>query len=145
MKNKLVYVLTNSGRDDRFAAMAVLSLHTFQRRNHNADVFVVMDELTCFTPEKCCLSIWEDAKAVGVDISSEYAIMQCSRYFKTTLREHVKGDFLYIDGDTFVTDSLKEIDHTDADMAMVANLNCLYAVYEGARKRCRLVGREGFR
>ena len=140
MKTKLVYVLTSSGKDDRFTAMAVLSLHTFRKRNPNADILVVMDEPTRLALEKCGSSVLEDAQPVVVDIPSEYNVMQRSRYIKTTLRENVKGDFLYIDGDTFVADNLDEIDNTDADIAMAADLNCLDKANEEAMERCRTAG-----
>ena len=49
--------------------------------------------------------------------------MQQSRYLKTQLRQLVKGDFLYLDSDTLVCESLEEIDKTDAEIAMVSNGN----------------------
>ncbi len=122
MKTKLVYVLTCTG-NDKYAAMVVLSLYTFKIHNPTSNAFVVMDESTHLALEKDRSSILDNATSVVVDIPPEYNVMQRSRYLKTNLRRIVEGDFLYIDSDTFVTGSLDDVDDTDADVAMVTDLN----------------------
>ncbi len=122
MKSKLVYVLTCTGNDS-YTAMVVLSLHTFKKHNPAGQAYVVMDESTHLALEKYGSSILKNATPVVVDIPPEYNVMQRSRYLKTNLRRIIEGDFLYIDSDTFVTGCLDDIDDTDADVAMVTDLN----------------------
>ena len=122
MKSKLVYVLTCTGNDS-YSAMVVLSLHTFKMHNPAGQAFVVMDEPTHLALEKYGSTILKNAIPVVVDIPPEYNVMQRSRYLKTNLRRIIEGDFLYIDSDTFVTGCLDDIDDTDADVAMVTDLN----------------------
>ncbi|MBP5672237.1 MAG: hypothetical protein J6X49_07600 [Victivallales bacterium] len=140
MKTKLVYVLISSADDDQFAEMLALSLHTFRKHNHNAEVLVAMDEPTHLVLERKRSSILEEATPLVIDIPSEYNPMQRSRYIKTTLRKNINGDFLYIDGDTFVVDKLDEIDNTDAHIAMVADLNCLGHFNPKAIAKCQTAG-----
>ena len=49
--------------------------------------------------------------------------MQKSRYIKTNLRTFIIGDFLYIDSDTVIVDSLDEIDKCPHDLAAVYDSN----------------------
>ena len=60
---------------------------------------------------------------ITVDFNPEIGNKQCSRWIKTNLREYVKGDFLFIDTDTVITDKLDEIDDWDIDIGMVYDLN----------------------
>jgi hypothetical protein len=45
--------------------------------------------------------------------------MQRSRWLKTTMREHITGDFLYIDCDTIIADDLSDIENTPCDLGAV--------------------------
>ena len=58
-----------------------------------------------------------------MEVPSIYDLTQRSRYLKTRLRDIVDGDFLYLDVDTIICDSLDEIDNVEADLAAVADDN----------------------
>ncbi len=122
MQTKIAYALVSNG-DDIYSAMLLVSLHTLRVRNPQAEVLVVMDETTHHRLEELHSPILSNAKPVVVHIPPEYGKVQCSRYLKTTLRERIQGDFLFIDGDTMVSDSLSDIDDVKADIAMVTDLN----------------------
>ena len=122
MQTKIAYALVSSG-DDIYAAMLLVSLHTLRVRNPQAEVLVVMDETTHQRLEELHSPILSYATPVVVRIPPEYGKVQRSRYLKTTMRERVQGDFLFLDGDTLVSDSLADIDEVKADIAMVTDLN----------------------
>ena len=50
------------------------------------------------------------SEIITVDVPVQYNQMQKSRFLKTTLREIVTGDYLFIDTDTVITSDLSEID-----------------------------------
>jgi lipopolysaccharide biosynthesis glycosyltransferase len=54
-----------------------------------------------------------------VNVPGHYNKVQTSRYIKTSLRQTVEGDFLFIDSDTIVTDSLAEADSLTGNVMMV--------------------------
>ena len=122
MQTKIAYALVSKG-DDIYAAMQLVSLHTLRVRNPQAEVFVAMDETTHQRLEELHSPILTDATPVVVSIPPEYGQVQRSRYLKTTMRERIQGDYLYLDGDTMVSDSLADIDDVKGDIAMVTDLN----------------------
>jgi lipopolysaccharide biosynthesis glycosyltransferase len=88
--------------------------------NPNAYSVLVLDSST----EKTLTGRRADIKKfvneiVAVDTPEGYSGMRRSRYLKTKLREIVKGDFLYIDGDTIICGDLSGIDDTPYDVANV--------------------------
>ena len=123
MQTKIVYALVSNG-DDRFAAMLLVSLHTLQVRNPKAEVLVVMDETTHLRLQELHSPILSNATPVVVCVPSEYGKAERSRYLKTTLRERIKGNFLYLDGDTMISDSLADIEDVQDEIAMVTDHNC---------------------
>lgn len=121
MKTKIVYVLV-SDETDYFYEMVLLSLYSFRLYHPKDTVESVMDEATYERLVDKNATILNDVTPIVVSIPSEYSQMQRSRYLKTQLRQIVKGDFLYLDCDTLVCDSLEEIDYTVADVAMASDL-----------------------
>jgi len=123
MKTKIVYTLVSSPSDS-YLEQALISVHSLRMWNPDVIVEMVVDESTYVSLEG------NRAKIVGyvnkvrkVETPHGYNNVQKSRYLKTNLRKFVKGDFLFIDCDTIICDSLAEIDEVDADIAMVADLN----------------------
>ena len=55
--------------------------------------------------------------------------MERSRQLKTTLRQLIKGNFLFIDTDTIITGDLSEIDTLTCDIAMVEDMNCAFMLH----------------
>jgi hypothetical protein len=66
-----------------------------------------------------------------VDIPKQFGKKQCSRYLKTSLRPLVDGDFLYIDVDTIICDSLRELDGLDVEIGAVPDLHKNSQYYNG--------------
>lgn len=141
MQTKIVYVLTSNGNDS-YTAMLCLSLHTLRTYNRAADVLVVMDDATRQALEEYDSPILKAARAVVVAIPAEYDRMQRSRYLKTSLRDILEGDFLYLDVDTLIADRLDEIDQIQYEIALVAdrNLPLDYGIASETMKRIQKIG-----
>ena len=119
MKTKIVYAVVS---DEKDVYMEEVFLSTYSLRRHNPDAFVelVVDSKTDATikggREKMLKYV---NKKTVVNVPGHYNKVQTSRYLKTSLRQTVEGDFLFIDSDTIVTDSLAEADSLTGNVMMV--------------------------
>ena len=119
MKTKIVYVVV-SDETDIFLEQALLSI--FSLRNYNPDAFVelVIDQVTneSINGKRCEIKKHIN-KLTVVEVPNNYNKGQRSRWIKTNLRNLIEGDFLFIDTDTIITDSLEGIDYFDGDIGAV--------------------------
>lgn len=124
MKTKIVYVLV-SEETDYYYEMVVLSHYSLRLYHPKEDTVVelVMDEATHQRLVDKRATILDDVTPIVVPTPPEYTKMQRSRYLKTSLRQIVKGDFLYLDCDTIIYNVLSDIDVIEADIAMVSDGN----------------------
>ena len=125
MKTKIVYVVT-SDESDVYLEQALLSVFSLRKHNPNAYVELVVDQDTdaTITGKREEILKYIDNKVV-VNVPEEYNKVCRSRWLKTSLRQHVKGDFLFLDTDTIVTDSLEDIDCFTGDIGAVKNQHVL--------------------
>ena len=121
MRTKIVYVVT-SDESDVYLEQALLSVFSLRKHNPNAYVELVVDQDTDATiaGKRGEILKYIDNKVV-VNVPEEYNKVCKSRWLKTSLRQHVKGDFLYIDTDTIVIDNLSEIDSFQGNICAVRN------------------------
>ena len=141
MRTKIVYVLV-SQETDYYYEMFLLS-HYSLRLHHpkgDAEVVLVMDTDTHQRLVDKKASVLDDVTPVVVSIPEEYTIMQRSRYLKTSLRQRIEGDFLYLDTDTLVCKSIEKADYIDANIAMVANYHDLKSTDRFSLDRCKQAG-----
>ena len=120
MRTKIVYVLV-SQETDYYYEMLLLSLYSL-RLHHpkgDAEVEVVMDEDTYQRLVDKKAAVLDDVTPIIVSIPPQYTKIQRSRYLKTRLRHIVSGDFLYIDLDTFICESLEDIDNIKGAIGIV--------------------------
>ena len=117
------YVLAD-GKDLFFYNQLLISLSSLRKREFSGRVCVVMDTETAqLLKEKNRCELEEfKAETVIVQIPDEYTQKEKSRYIKTSLREYVTGDFLYIDTDTVIADVLPD-EVSDSDIALVREWN----------------------
>lgn len=120
MKTKIVYVLV-SEETDYYYEMVLLSLYSLRLYHPKDNVELVMDEATYQRLIDKKAAILDDVTPIVVPIPSEYSVLQSSRYLKTMLRELIKGDFLYLDCDTIICESLEDIDTQTSVIGMVAD------------------------
>lgn len=123
MKTKLVYCLVSSPAD-YFWEQTYLSIYTV--RLHNKEVFIslVVDKTTAegLIGTRARLIDCVD-EYVQVDTPDGYSPVCKSRYLKTNVRDLIKGDYLFIDSDTIICDSLSDIDAVKDNISMVSDLN----------------------
>lgn len=118
MKTKLVYVLV-SDASDYYYEMLLLSLCSLRRYHPNDIIEVVMDDSTHRRLVEKQDNLMPGVSPVVIPVPPEFSTVQRSRYLKTNLRRFVQGDFLYIDGDTIICESLTDIDNISAEVAML--------------------------
>jgi hypothetical protein len=120
MQTKLVYVLT-CAEQATYIEQALISI--WSARYHNPDAHIVLlvddktnellvgkrDEVLEYITEKVVIP-FEDANAI---------MMYRSRWIKTQVRQLVKGDLLFIDCDTIVTQSLADADDIECEIGAV--------------------------
>ena len=123
MKTKILYVLVSTN-DDIFAEQTYLSLLSLKRHNDSCSVSLLVDNKTAksLKSRKFDLMSLVDEPII-VDMPEEMSNKYKSRVLKTSMRNYVEGDFLYIDSDTIILSDLSEIDKEQSDMAAVYEYN----------------------
>lgn len=118
MKTKILYVLTSTPADIYMEQLWV-SVTSLKLYNPNAKVTLLMDHATRdnLTDYRAKLLDLIDEPIV-VETSADYSQKEISRYIKTTARQWVKGDFLFIDTDTVIAGDLSEIDYLEGDLLL---------------------------
>lgn len=118
---KFVYVLVSS-EEDYYAEEAFVSMYSLRRYNNDAEITLVADNLTdeSLKGNRARIKDFVDEYIVS-PLPANLTPVQRSRYQKTSLRELVKGDFLYIDNDTVITDLISEEEFGKCDIGAVLN------------------------
>lgn len=123
MNTQIVYSIISSNNDS-YLDQAILSVLSLKLYNPTALVIIVCDTATKMSLVGYRSKILEYiTNILVVDIPNRFRGIQQSRYLKTNLRKFIEGDFLYIDTDTVICSTLKEVDKITADVAMCADLN----------------------
>ena len=119
MKTAVVYSVI-SDESDIFLEQTMISMYSLRLYNPNATIILVVDSQTYSTFNCCRSQVLEYISEVKiVDVPIELSKKQKSRFIKTNLRQYIVGDFLFIDSDTIITDSLEEIDTFNYSIAAV--------------------------
>ena len=120
---KFVYALVSS-ENDYYAEQALISMHSLRLHNPDACIVLVTDSATLNTLTGNRAQIKDYVNEyVTVNPPAEFTPVQKSRFIKTSLRQNVKGDFLYIDNDTIIVDSLDALEELDCEMGAVLDLH----------------------
>ena len=104
---KYVYVLSSSG-NDLYYEQFFISLVSLRLHNPKAKIIALVD-----TDTKNSLtglrSGYEQyiSEVITISIAEELSQTELSRFIKTSIRNYITGDFLYIDCDTVITGSLE--------------------------------------
>ncbi len=118
---KILYTLVCSDKD-LYCEQCILSMMSAKKNSPNAKISLLIDDVT-----KSCIEQSETKKQI-FNLIDELVIvprpqgfsgMETSRFLKTSMRNHVKGDFLFIDCDTIICDSLNDIVNTPFDFGAV--------------------------
>ena len=134
MKTKIVYVLC-SNENDNFLEQVILSAYSLKLHNADSTVCLVVDDKTqdAMAGDRLNVKKYID-KLVSVNLPEEFSQKERSRWLKTSLREIINGDFLYIDTDTIISDSLQDIDEFNFDIGAVLDRHVPMDVHPNAEK-----------
>lgn len=124
---KFVYVLTST-ENDIYLEQAYVSMCSLKHHMPNAHVVLLTDSATkkTFTGNRETEIRYAD-EIIVIDLDAgKFNGQQRSRILKTSVRKHVKGDFLFIDCDTIITKPLNDIEGIDADIAACWDTHSLF-------------------
>ena len=122
---KYVYVLVSSG-NDLYCEQCLMSVFSLRSYMKDADITILSDaQTTRLLEEKKSALIKYATSVVPVDFPEKASGVVRSRILKTTIPEHIKGDFLFIDCDTIVCGDLFEIERFDFPVAGVLDGHAL--------------------
>jgi len=126
---KYLYVLT-SDDSDYYLEQTLLSITSLRINMPNAYVSLLVDNITetnLTGKRKTVLDLVNEC--IRVDIDDCFNKKARSRFLKTSMRRHIKGDFLYIDGDTIIADDLSQIDNINASIGAVLDSHVYLSEY----------------
>lgn len=141
MKTKIIYVVASLDADT-YMEQAFVSAWSARYHNPDCRIEMVCDQDTFATLNSGIRAQYKSLfNQIHVrEFTPEQSMMERSRWLKTTLREIIEGDFLYLDTDTVVCADLLYVDDLDCDLAMVLDQNCEFNVFlyrDGVIKRTR--------
>ena len=117
MNTKIVYAVTSDDYDI-YLDQLVFSVQTLKFHNPNAHICIVMDNITnlgiCGGRNKI-VSLVDNIVIIETPENIDKKLR--SRFIKTQVRQHIVGDYLFIDTDTIITDDLSQIDYLNYDVA----------------------------
>jgi len=117
---KYLYVLA-SDDTDYYLEQALLSVTSLKMRMPDAFISLLVDDVTEKTLVDKRREIIEMADELKVvEIGKEFNKKQRSRWLKTSMRNLIEGDFIYIDCDT-----LDGIEQHDIDLGDALDKHCL--------------------
>ena len=121
---KILYILVSS-ESDFYYEQALISIMSVKYQMPNCSISLLTERETDNSLKGSRNLINEYlAEKIVIDLDSSLSPMQKSRWLKTSMRDLVKGDFLYVDVDTVFAGPVNETLFTD-DVMGGADGNCL--------------------
>lgn len=119
MTTKIIYVVA-SDETDYYLEQTLISIYSVKIYNPEATVVLIVDQFTdkTITGSRAEILNYITQKKIVI-VPENLTKKQRSRYLKTTIRQNIQGNFLYIDSDTVITKSLIDIDSVHADIGAV--------------------------
>ena len=120
MKTKLVYVLT-CAPEATFVEQALMAVYSARYYNPNAYIVLIVDDLTdqLFTGSRAEILKHISEKLVVSFDDASLTPMYRSRWIKTSVRQLIEGDMIFIDCDTICQRPLNEIDTFECEVGAV--------------------------
>ena len=119
MLTKFVYVLT-CVPEATYIEQALISI--WSARYHNPDAYIVLlvdNKTNQLLVGQRAEVVKYISERIVVDVPAEFNVMQASRWIKTNVRNLIDGDFLFIDCDTIITQTLEEVDKFECQIGAV--------------------------
>lgn len=135
MNTQIVYVIV-SDENDSLLEQTLTSVCSLRMHTPDAKVFLITDRSTDNTlaGERAKILNYITEKKV-IDIPDGYTKVQRSRYLKTSLRQYIQGDFLYVDSDTIIIRDLADADALKMEMGAVLDGHLMYSKHPAYDKR----------
>jgi hypothetical protein len=122
---KYLYVLV-SIETDLYYEQALLSITSLRRLMPNAFVSLLVDDITKQSLQGSRKQIYQLVDEFkSISLPGELSNKERSRWLKTSMRQHISGDFLYIDCDTVIADDLQGIDTQPVDLGAVLDVHLM--------------------
>lgn len=139
MQTELVYVLT-CAPEATYIEQALISIWSARYHNPEAHIVLLVDDLTngLLVGKRAEVLKYISKKVVISFEDANATMMYRSRFLKTSVRQLVKGDFLFMDCDTIITQCLAEIDNINAEIAAVLDSNRYVSEYQKQDKEAIL-------
>ena len=121
MQLKVAYVIS-CGAEKYYLEQAMVSMHSLRMHNKDCHITLITDDITGnrIADQKSRILQYVDEHII-VNTPASCSFKERASFIKTSLRRLVAGNFIYIDSDTIVTDSLEDIKNIEADIAAVYN------------------------
>ena len=118
MKTKVVYSIV-SNSDDCYLEQLLISTYSIKLYNNNVKIILVIDEQSNegLIGDRFNALKYVDEKIVVK--TPELRKKSRSRWLKTSIRQLVKGDYLFIDTDTIITCDISDIDSVNVKIGAV--------------------------
>jgi len=125
---KFLYVLISTPKDIYYE-QAFISITSLRMHTPNAFVSLLTDKETIDSIQSRKADIRKIVDEVVIeDFEANVSNLMRSRILKTSMRNRIDGDFLYIDCDTVICDDLNEIEKFEFDFGAVLNRHTIIAL-----------------
>lgn len=120
MQTKLVYVLT-CAPEATYIEQALISIWSARYHNPDAHIVLLVDDLTnqLLVGKRAEVLEYITEKVVIPFEDTNASMMYRSRWIKTSVRQLIEGDFLFIDCDTIVAQNLADADAFDCEIGAI--------------------------
>lgn len=120
MSLKFVYVVVGSDQD-YYVERAIISMYSLLKHNPDSNIVVITekDTINSLSGNKTLLETYANEIHVE-DLPTFLNQKQKSRFLKTSVRNIIKGDFVFIDVDTLILDDIKELEDFKGEIALVS-------------------------
>jgi len=130
---KYLYILVSDDTDFYFE-QALLSITSLRIWMPNAFVSLLVDDVTeanLKNKRGNILGLVDEFKSVMLE--TYFNKKARSRWLKTSMRQHVEGDFLYIDNDTIIADDLSSLHNINIDLGAILDEHIYLSKFETLR------------
>lgn len=122
-KMQVLYVLVSDERDNYYQ-QALISITSLRDLMPDIPIVLLVDDKTYNTLEEDRAELKHMCTAIRVvDCNSSMGNKEKSRFLKTSMRNLVDGDFLYVDTDTVFTNKVSFLDLKDIELGAVRDMH----------------------
>lgn len=127
MKTKIVYVVISSP-NDIYLDQTILSIKSLRHFHPKAVVELLLDSSTFETLRENRGTIKDLVNEIHViSVPDELSAQHRASWLKTTMREHIVGDFLFVDSDTYINNPISEIDDIEGVVCAVPDAHMCFS------------------